>query len=57
MDELERKLTLADRSLKDKAASGGIPTGMPTLVDVSDPARIIHRSSPDVELPFWALNG
>ena len=57
MDELERKLTLADRSLKDKAASGGIPAGMPTLVDVSDPARIIHRSSPDVELPFWALNG
>lgn len=57
MDELERKLTLADRSLQDKAASGGIPTGMPTLVDVSDPARIIHRSSPDVELPFWALNG
>jgi len=57
MDELERKLTLADRSLQDKAASGGIPAGMPTLVDVSDPARIIHRSSPDVELPFWALNG
>lgn len=57
MDELERKLTLADRSLQDKAAGGGIPAGMPTLVDVSDPARIIHRSSPDVELPFWALNG
>ena len=57
MDELERKLTLADRSLQDKAQSGGIPTGMPTLVDVSDPTRIIHRSSPDVELPAWALNG
>ena len=57
MEELERKLTLADRSLQDKAASGGIPDGMPTLVDVSDPTRIIHRSAPDVELPDWALNG
>ena len=56
MDELERKLTLADRSLQDKAQSGGIPAGMPTLVDVSDPARIILRSSPEVELPDWALN-
>ena len=56
MDELERKLTLADRALLDKAQSGGIPAGMPTLVDVSDPARIILRSSPEVELPDWALN-
>ena len=33
---------------------GGIPAGMPTLIDVSDPARIIYRSSPDIEMPFWA---
>lgn len=57
MEELDRKLALADRSLEDKAATGGIPAGMPTLVDVSDPTRIIHRSAPDVELPDWALNG
>ena len=54
MDELERKFSLADRSLRDKEESGGLPAGMPTLVDVSDPARIIHRSSPDIEMPFWA---
>ena len=54
MEELERKLELADRALHDKNQSGGIPAGMPTLVDVSNPARIIYRSSPDVELPSWA---
>lgn len=54
MDELERKLELADRSLCDKNQNGGIPAGMPTLIDVSDPARIIYRSSPDIELPSWA---
>ena len=54
MDELERKLELADRSLHDKNQNGGIPAGMPTLIDVSDPARIIYRSSPDIEMPFWA---
>ena len=54
MEELERKLTLVDRSLQDKAQNGGIPTDMPTLVDVSDPTRIIHRSSPDIEMPSWA---
>ena len=55
MEELERKLALADRALQDQAQNAGIPAGMPTLVDVSDPTRIIHRSSPDVELPDWAL--
>lgn len=54
MDELDRKLDLADRSLNDKAQNGGLPQDMPTLVDVSDPARIIHRTSPDIELPDWA---
>ncbi len=54
MEELERKLTLAERSLADKEESGGLPTDMPTLVDVSDPARIIHRTSPDVDMPDWA---
>ena len=56
MDELERKLTVADRAMKDKAQSGAYPNGLPILVDVSDPARIIYRVSPEVELPDWALN-
>ncbi len=54
MDELDRKLMLAERSLADKQAAGGMTDTMPTLVDVSDPARIIHRSSPDIVLPDWA---
>ena len=54
MDELERKLELVDRSLQDKNQSGGLPAGMATLVDVSNPTRIIHRSSPDIVLPDWA---
>ena len=54
LQKLERKLELADRSLRDKNQNGGIPVGMPTLIDVSDPARIIYRSSPDIELPSWA---
>ncbi len=53
MDELERKLTLAARSLEAMEAEGK-DSSMPTLVDVSDPARIIHRSAPDIELPAWA---
>ncbi len=56
MDELERKLTVAERALEDKAQNGGLASGLPTLADVSDPARIILRSSPEVELPDWALN-
>lgn len=55
MDELERKLTVADRALQDQAQSGAYPTGLPILVDVSDPARIIYRVSPEIELPDWAL--
>ena len=54
MDELDRKLTLVARVLQDKSESGGIPEGMPSLIDVSDPARVIHRASPDIEMPFWA---
>ncbi len=54
MDELDRKLTLVARSLEDMAANGTGSTALPTLVDVSDPARIIHRSSPDIALPDWA---
>jgi cell division septal protein FtsQ len=56
MDELERKLSVADRALRDKAESGAYPNGLPILVDVSDPARIIYRVSPEIELPDWALN-
>ena len=57
MDELDRKLALVTRVLQDKAESGGVPEGMPTLIDVSDPARVIHRASPDIEMPFWAGGG
>ena len=57
MEELDRKLSLVMRVLQDKSESGGIPEGMPTLIDVSDPARIIHRASPDIDLPFWANRG
>ena len=54
MDELERKLTMTDRSLADRVAEGKDDGSMPVLVDVSDPARIIHRASPDISLPDWA---
>ncbi len=54
MDELDRKLTMVARSLEDIAAGGPAPTDLPTLVDVSDPARIIHRTAPDIVLPDWA---
>ena len=54
MDELSRKLTMTERSLHDRAQEGFHAGGLPTLVDVSDPARIIHRTAPDIELPAWA---
>ena len=54
MDELDRKLTMAERSLADSEASGHMPDDLPVLVDVSDPARIIHRASPEIDLPAWA---
>ena len=54
MDELNRKLTMAERSLADSEASGHMPDDLPVLVDVSDPARIIHRASPEIDLPAWA---
>ena len=53
-DELERKLSVAERSLAEREEQGGISDTMPTLVDVSDPARVIHRSSPDIKMPDWA---
>jgi hypothetical protein len=54
MDELDRKLTVTERSLRDRAEEGFDAGGLPTLVDVSSPARIIHRTAPDIELPAWA---
>ena len=54
MDELDRKLTVTERSLQDRAEEGFVSGGLPTLVDVSDPARIIHRTSPDIGMPPWA---
>jgi hypothetical protein len=54
MDELDRKLKMTERALADRAEEGKDDGSMPVLVDVSDPARIILRSSPDIELPVWA---
>lgn len=54
MAELDRKLTMTERSLKDRAEAGKDDGSLPVLVDVSDPARIIHRASPDIQLPDWA---
>ena len=54
MEELERKLTFTERSLREQEEKGFDANGLPTLVDVSDPARIIHRTSPDIDMPDWA---
>lgn len=54
MDELERKLTLVSRTLTAREEEGLVDPNLPTLVDVSDPTRIIHRAAPDIELPHWA---
>lgn len=56
MEELERKLSVAERALQEKEQSGTHPAGLPVLLDVSDPARVIYRPSPDIELPDWALH-
>ncbi len=50
--ELERKLSLVGLVLEDRV--GVDDPSLPTLIDVSDPARIIHRQSPDIALPDWA---
>ena len=54
MSELDRKLSMTERSLADRAEEGKDDGTMPILVDVSDPTRIIHRASPDIEMPDWA---
>ena len=56
MDELERKLSVVDSALSKMAQDGGLSSGLPILVDVSDPARVICRVSPEIGLPDWALN-
>jgi hypothetical protein len=59
MDELERKLILAARTLEEREEAGGVtgsmPGSMPVILDVSNPARIIYRMSPDIVLPEWAV--
>jgi hypothetical protein len=67
MDELERKLILAARTLAEREEAGGeddsmpggtpgsMPGSMPVILDVSNPARIIYRMSPDIVLPEWAV--
>ena len=54
MAELDRKLTMTERSLQDRVEEGKDDGSQPVLVDVSDPTRIIHRASPDIQLPDWA---
>lgn len=54
MSELDRKLDLGARTLADQEAKGNVTTGMPTLIDVSDPAVSSSQTSPDIELPAWA---
>ena len=54
MDELDRKLKLIEDTLADRQEAGKDDGTLPVLVDVSDPARIIIRSSPNIELPEWA---
>ena len=54
MAEAARKLSAAKRCLDEKEQEGFVANGLPIMVDVSDPTRIIHRSSPDVILPPWA---
>ena len=53
MTELDRKLSMVQRSLEDRLETGKDDPSLPLLVDVSDPTRIIHRASPDIELPDW----
>ena len=54
MDELERKLTVTKRCLDDKAQEGFNAGTLPVLVDVTNPTHIIHRASPEIDLPPWA---
>ncbi len=53
MKELDRKLTMVERSLENRRPDAN---GMNTLVDVSDPARTIHRTAPDVVMPAWVVD-
>ncbi len=55
MDELDRKLSAAARTLSDKETSGTLSPDMPVLVDVTDPARVILRAAPDIDLPDWGV--
>ncbi len=54
-DELDRKFQMIDRVLTDKQAEVESADGMPILVDLSNPARIVFRMAPDVTLPDWGI--
>lgn len=56
MDELDRKLSMTARSLEDRAEEGKDDGTLPVLVDVSDPARIIYRVTPNMEMPDWGTD-
>ncbi len=53
MSELADKLSIAHRALEERGLSAGSTDGLPVSVDVSDPARIVFRSSPDIDIPDW----
>lgn len=54
MNELTRKLQMAQETLTRQEANGGISTAMPTLITVSDPAVSTVRTAPDIDMPDWA---
>ncbi len=53
ISELSEKLRSAEQILTERAASGVDAGEMPIEVNVSDPTRIVVRSSPDVDIPSW----
>ncbi len=50
MDELDRKLQLANRVLSENGGTGDLPARL----DVSDPQRSTYREGLQIELPDWA---
>ncbi len=53
MEELDRKLDLVIRLLNEIEEIASAPDGVYTLIDISNPARIVHRTAPDVAMPEW----
>ncbi len=53
MSELDEKLRIFQRTLKEREDAGMDAGELPIAVDASDPSRITFRASPDVKLPPW----